>query len=178
MICQIEGIIENKMAEALLITRDDLVRFTSVNGNVDTDKFIQYIKIAQDIHIQNYLGTELLNKIKSDIIAGTLSGDYLSLVETYVKPMLIHWAMVEYLPFAAYTIANKGVYKHSSENAENVAKDEVDFLLEKERKIAQHYTQRFIDYMSFNQQLFPEYNDNSNGDMYPDTNNNFIGWVL
>ena len=49
------------MAEALLITRDDLVRFTSVNGNVDTDKFIQYIKIAQDIHIQNYLGTELLS---------------------------------------------------------------------------------------------------------------------
>ncbi len=166
------------MAEALLITRDDLVRFTSVNGNVDTDKFIQYIKIAQDIHIQNYLGTELLNKIKADIIASTLTGDYQSLVETYVKPMLIHWAMVEYLPFAAYTIANKGVYKHSSDNAENVAKDEVDFLLEKERKIAQHYTQRFIDYMSFNQQLFPEYNDNSNGDMYPDTNNNFIGWVL
>lgn len=166
------------MAEALLITRDDLVRFTSVNGNVDTDKFIQYIKIAQDIHIQNYLGTELLNKIKADIIASTLTGNYQSLVETYVKPMLIHWAMVEYLPFAAYTIANKGVYKHSSENAENVAKDEVDFLLEKERKIAQHYTQRFIDYMSFNQQLFPEYNENSNGDMYPDTNNNFIGWVL
>jgi hypothetical protein len=166
------------MAEALLITRDDLVRFTSVNGNVDTDKFIQYIKIAQDIHIQNYLGTELLNKIKADIIASTLTGDYQSLVETYVKPMLIHWAMVEYLPFAAYTIANKGVYKHSSENAENVGKDEVDFLLEKERKIAQHYTQRFIDYMSFNQQLFPEYNENSNGDMYPDTNNNFIGWVL
>lgn len=166
------------MAEALLITRDDLVRFTSVNGNVDTDKFIQYIKIAQDIHIQNYLGTELLNKIKADIIANDLSGNYLTLVETYIKPMLIHWAMVEYLPFAAYTIANKGVYKHSSENAENVAKDEVDFLLEKERKIAQHYTQRFIDYMSFNQQLFPEYNDNSNGDMYPDTNNNFIGWVL
>lgn len=166
------------MAEALLITRDDLVRFTSVNGNVDTDKFIQYIKIAQDIHIQNYLGTELLNKIKADIIASTLTGDYQSLVEVYVKPMLIHWAMVEYLPFAAYTIANKGVYKHSSENAENVEKDEVDFLLEKERKIAQHYTQRFIDYMSFNQQLFPEYNENSNGDMYPDTNNNFIGWVL
>ena len=54
----------------------------------------------------------------------------------------------------------------------------IDFLLEKERKIAQHYTKRFIDYISFNQDLFPEYNSNSNGDMYPDTNNNFIGWVL
>jgi hypothetical protein len=92
--------------------------------------------------------------------------------------MLIHWAMVEYLPFAAYTISNKGVYKHGSENATNAEKNEIDFLLEKERKIAQHYTERFIDYISFNQDLFPEYNSNSNGDMYPDTNNNFIGWVL
>ena len=39
------------MAEALLITRNDIVRFTALNGNVDTDKFIQFIKIAQDIHI-------------------------------------------------------------------------------------------------------------------------------
>ncbi|NBU46485.1 MAG: hypothetical protein EBS34_03400 [Flavobacteriales bacterium] len=166
------------MAEALLITRDDLVRYTAVNGNVDTDKFIQFIKISQDIHIQGYLGTELLNKIKSDITAGTLTGNYQTLVVSYIKPMLIHWAMVEYLPFAAYTIANKGVYKHNSENSTNVEKNEIDFIIEKERQIAQHYTQRFIDYMSFNQNLFPEYNTNSNGDMYPNTDTNFTGWVI
>jgi hypothetical protein len=166
------------MAEALLITRDDLVRYTAVNGNVDTDKFIQFIKISQDIHIQGYLGTDLLNKIKADITAGTLAGNYQSLVVNYVKPMLIHWAMVEYLPFAAYTIANKGVYKHNSENSTNVEKNEIDFIIEKERQIAQHYTQRFIDYMSFNQNLFPEYNSNSNGDMYPNTDTNFTGWVI
>ena len=166
------------MAEALLITRDDIVRYTALNGNVDTDKFLQFIKIAQDIHIQNYLGSKLFQKIQADIIANTLAGNYLSLVTTYVKPMLVHWAMVEYLPFAAYTIANKGVYKQSSENAENVDKNEVDYLLEKERSIAQHYTERFIDYMSFNQTLFPEYRANINNDMFPDTNNNNIGWYL
>lgn len=166
------------MAEALLITRDDIVRYTALNGNVDTDKFLQFIKIAQDIHIQNYLGSKLFQKIQADIIANTLAGNYLSLVITYVKPMLVHWAMVEYLPFAAYTIANKGVYKHSSENAENVDKNEVDYLLEKERSIAQHYTERFIEYMSFNQTLFPEYRANINNDMFPDTNNNNIGWYL
>ncbi len=110
------------MATALLITRDDIVRFTAVNGNVDTDKFIQFVKIAQDIHIQTYLGTKLLEKIQTLIIANTLTGNYELLTETYVKPMLIHWSMVEYLPFAAYTIANKGVYKHSSESAENSLK--------------------------------------------------------
>jgi hypothetical protein len=244
------------MAEALLITRQDIVKFTAMNGNVDTDNFIQYVKIAQDIHIQNYLGTDLLEKLKSEIIlaysgiptaisvtnpgtgyttatgvttggnplgltlditasgglvtsatidnAGTgykvnqivsidggngdaeitidvlytIPTNYNNLLVTYVKPMLIHWAMVEFLPFAAFTIANKGVYKHNSENATNVEKVEIDFLIEKERSIAQHYTERFIDYIAFNNDLFPEYNSNSNGDMYPDTNNNYTGWYL
>lgn len=166
------------MAEALFITRNDIVKFTALNGNVDTDKFIQFIKIAQDIHIQNYLGSKLFQKLQADILANTLTGNYQMLVETYVKPMLIHWGMVEYLPFAAYTIANKGVYKHSSENAENVEKNEVDYLLEKERTIAQNYTQRFIDYMSFNQTLFPEYRANVNNDVFPDTNNINLGWYL
>ena len=62
------------MAEALLITRDDLVRFTALNGNIDTDTFIQWIKVAQDIHIQQYTGTELLNKIKADIVTGKQIG--------------------------------------------------------------------------------------------------------
>ena len=167
------------MAEAILITRKDVVKFTAMNGNVDTDKFIQYIKIAQDIHVQNYLGTDLLQAIQAKIIAGTLTGDYLSLVTDYVKPLLCHWAMVEYLPFAAYTIANKGVYKHSSENAENVSKEEVDFLVEKERTTAQYYTDRFIDYMSFNaSSKFPEYYSNNNEDIFPDKDANFSGWVL
>jgi hypothetical protein len=245
------------MAEALLITRNDVVKFTAMNGNVDTDNFIQYVKIAQDIHIQNYLGTDLLQKIQSEITLASLGipttitvsnqgtgyttstgvtttggtgtgltlditdtgglvtdadidtagtgykvGDvividggnddaeitvdaiytiptyYNNLLVNYIKQMLIHWAMVEYLPFAAYTIANKGVYKHNSENATNVEKNEIDFLIEKERSIAQHYTERFIEHISFNNDKFPEYNSNSNGDMYPDTNNNYQGWYL
>jgi hypothetical protein len=51
-------------------------------------------------------------------------------------------------------------------------------LVEKARDIAQHYTNRFIDFMCFNQADFPEYNANSNGDMYPDKDAYFTGWVL
>ena len=154
------------MAEALLIGRADIVKFTAMNGSVDTDSFIQWIKTAQDIRIQNYLGTDLFEKIQADII------------NAHIKPMLIHWAMVEYLPFAAYTIANKGVFKHSAENAENVSKDEVDYLVEKERDLAQYYTERFISYMSFNNTLFPEYRTNTNDDINPSYDSSFSGWVL
>lgn len=166
------------MAEALLIGVKDVVKYTSVNANTDNDKIIQYIKIAQDIHLQNVVGTKLLNKIKADIIANTLSGNYLSLVTNYLKPMLVHWTLVEYLPFSAYTLSNKGVFKHSSENASNVDKNEVDFLISKQVSIATHYTDRFISYINYNQNLFPEYNTNSNGDMFPSEDTNFCGWYL
>jgi hypothetical protein len=166
------------MATALWIKREDLVRQTALGGNVDQDKFLQFIKIAQEIHIQNYTGTRLYDKISNDIIANTLANPYLALVNDYLQPMLIHFAMVEYLPFAAYTIANGGVYKHTSENSTSVDKNEVDFLVEKERNIAQYYTDRFINYMSYNQQTFPEYNLNSNADVYPDTTADFASWVL
>ncbi len=52
------------MAKALLISRQDAIRFTNMNGNIDTDKFIQYVSIAQDIHIQSMLGTKLLERYK------------------------------------------------------------------------------------------------------------------
>lgn len=172
------------MAEALLITNKDIIKFTALNGNIDVDKFMQFIKIAQDVHIQRILGTRLLNRIKSDIENDAYNGlvlgdnDYYDLLIIYIKPMLIHWSMVEYLPFSAYTIANKGVFKHSSENSVNVEKNEVDFITEKQRSIAENYTQRFVDYICFNSTTFPEYNENTNGDVHPDSDINYGGWYL
>jgi hypothetical protein len=164
--------------QALFISRDDIIKFTVLNGNIDTDKFIQFIKIAQDIHIQNYLGTRLFNRLNDDIVNDDLTQPYSDLLSTYIKPMLIHWAMVEFLPYAAYTVANKGVFKHNSENSSNVEKNEIDFLIAKERDVAQSYTNRFIDFMCFNQVSFPEYNANSNADVFPDKSADFTSWVL
>ena len=170
------------MAYALLISTEDIKRFTISNGNLDADDFIEYIKISQDITIQNYLGSKLYQKLQELILNDDINAngftDYKNLLTIYVKPMLIHWAMVYYLPFAAYTLNNKGLFKHTSENATNVDKVEVDFLVEKERDIAESYTQRFIDFMSFNQTTYPEYYSNSNSDVNPDTDNFYAGWQI
>ena len=52
------------MAVALFIKREDLVRNSIIDGNVDFDKFIFFIKEAQEMHIHQYLGTDLYNKIR------------------------------------------------------------------------------------------------------------------
>jgi hypothetical protein len=164
--------------KALWIKREDLVRNTLISGNLDTDRFVQFISVAQDIHIQNYTGTKLYDKISNDILANTLANPYLALVNDYLQPMLIQWALCEYLPFAAYTVGNGGVFKHNSENSTTAEKIEVDYLVGKARDLAQYYTDRFITYMSYNQAQFPEYNSNNNADVYPDTDSNFSSWVL
>ena len=166
------------MATALFINRTDLVKNSILDGNVDTDKFIQFIKVAQQIDIQNLLGTDLYNKISADIIAGNLAGNYLSLVNTYVQPTLIWFAQMNYIPFAAYQIKNGGVFKHSSETAQNVDKNEVDYLVGKAREYANYYSTRLVDYLCFNNNLFPEYNSNSDDDIFPNTDTTFKGWVL
>lgn len=166
------------MAEVLLISNKDLVKFTALNGNIDADKTIHFIKIAQDIYIQQYLGSNLLNKLKTDTAANTLTSDYSNLITNFVKPMLIHFTAVEMYPFIAYSISNKGVYKHSAENSEVVSKNEVDYLVEKERKIAENYAERFIKYMAFNYTLFPEYLTNIDEDIAPKLKTDLTNWYL
>ena len=166
------------MSKALFITDQDLKRFSIISGNVDDDKLIQFISIAQDIHIQNYLGTPLFEKFETEIIAGTLANPYLALMNDYVKNMVIHWSMVEILPFIAYTVAAKGIFKHTSENSEVVSKSEVDYLVARHRDIAENYTRRFIDYMCYNSTTFPEYVSATNNDVRPSTSASYGGWVL
>jgi hypothetical protein len=167
------------MATTLFITPNDLKQNTILNGNVDTDLFINFIKIAQQMHVQNYLGTQLYNSITTKINEGNLSDDYLDLVKDYIQPMLIHFAMIDYLPFANYQIRNGGVFKHRTDNSESTSKEELDLLVQKHRTFADFYAQRFVDYMGiFASQKFPEYWLNKDADMFPDTKPSSVNWVL
>ena len=171
------------MAIALFINRTDLVKNSILDGNVDTDKFIQFIKVAQQIDIQNLLGTDLYNKISADITSGAsggtgLTGNYLNLVNNYIQPTLIWFAQMNYIPFAAYSITNKGVLKGTSEQSETVNKNEVDYLVAKAREYANYYSTRLVDHLVFNSDLFPEYNTSSDDDISPDTDTTFKGIVL
>ena len=166
------------MSKALFVTRNDISTFTAANGNIDNDKLLPFIKIAQDIHIQNYLGTDLYVKIQNDIVGGTLAGNYLNLLNDYIKDMLLHWSLVQYLPFGSVNIANGGIYQKNPENSTAITKEHVDYLVEVARTTAQFYTNRYLDFIKNNSNLFPEYYSNTQSDMYPDDVANFGGWVL
>jgi len=169
------------MATTLFITQSDLKNNSIVDGSVDPDKFIQFVKIAQEIHIQNFLGTRLYERLINYIETTNNPQDTdpeKILLDEHVKNMTIFWSLVEYTPFASYQITNKAVLKHSSETAENVSKSDVDFLVKKYRDIAQYYTDRFVDFIIYNQTTYPEYNTNSEDDRYPSRDSYFGGWQI
>lgn len=167
------------MATALFINRTDLVKNTIINGNVDTDLFIQSIRLAQQTHILQYCGSALYDQISNKILNSSVDTDTQALLNDYLQPMLIHYAMTDYLPFCSFEIKNGGLFKTTSEKGAAVSKDEVDYLVQKHLSSAQFYTRRFIDYMSFNASAkFPKYFENNNEQMQPEKSAAFTGWVL
>ncbi len=164
--------------KALFITVVELKRKSIFDGNIDADKLVQFIEVAQDTNIQTYLGTKLYDKLQNDILNDSLGGNYLTLVNTYIKPMLIWYTQAAYIPYAAYQISNGGVFKHDSENSTSVDASEIRTLTEHATETAEFYTQRFVDYMNFNSSLYPEFVSNQDDGMYPHRDINFTGWVL
>ncbi len=169
--------------KALFITVQDLKAKSIISGNTDADKLIHFIEVAQDMHIQNYLGGKLYDKLQELIISGDIDlpaySDYKNLRDTYIKPMLIWFTQSEYLPFAMFKIDNGGVSKHRGESDDSVDFSDIDRMSSKINDRAEFYTTRFLDFICFESNKYPEYNNNSNGDMYPDKDaNNFSNWVL
>ena len=80
------------MSKALFISVLDLKKRSILDGNLDSDKVIQFIEVAQDTHIQNYLGGKLYQKLQDIIIAGTVdqpaNSNYKLLLNTYIKQCL------------------------------------------------------------------------------------------
>lgn len=167
------------MAIVLFITPKDLKSNTILNGNVDTDMLLPFVRIAQEMHVQNYLGTKLYDAITTKIQTNTLSGNYLTLVTDFIQPMLIHFSMQDFLPFANYQIRSGGVFRHKTDNSDSVTQEELDILIQKHRTFADFYATRFINYITTDgSALFPEYYTNKNSDMFPDTKANPCGFLL
>jgi hypothetical protein len=168
--------------KALFISILDLKKKSILSGNVDPDKIIQFVEVAQDTHIQNYLGGKLYDKMQTLIIDNTISdagnADYKTLLDEYVKPMLIWFTQSDYMPFAAYQVSNGGVFKHRSENSDSITTEELNILVRRATETAEFYTRRFMDYMDHNSHLYPEYLESSNEDMHPDKDVNFGGIYL
>ena len=156
-------------AEVLFVNPDYMKRITQLNGGVEDAVMVPAIILAQDKYIQQYLGTDLLEKLKSDISASGVTGDYETLLDSYVRKATVWWSMVEMLPNLYVKLDNGGLVIRTAENTAAIGEDDLHREIENARQNAQFYTTRLVEYLCNNSSLFPEYKSNTGPDMSPET---------
>lgn len=128
-----------------------------IDSNIDGFSFLQFIDKAQSQNISEILGYNLLKKIQDDIITNSLTGEYLYLLENYIKPATALWAIYHSYPYIGYRATNKGIVKKTSEYSESSDIDEINKLRMPIRDEAEFATQNIYRYIINNQSSFPEY---------------------
>jgi len=154
----------------LFVSENKIKDSTALGGNIDNEFIVPYLKVAQKKYIETKLGTDLFEKLQSDITAGSLAGVYQTLVDDYIQDALVHWGFYECLPFLRVRVANNGIGVKTSENLESLSQQDLHTLREEIRNTAEFYTERLVDYLCNNNSSYPEYSTNTGADVNPDKN--------
>ena len=160
----------------LYISSTRIKKDTALGGSVDDNIIMPYILLAQDMFILPVLGTDLDAKLKADIQAGSLSGAYKTLVETYIQPALVQFSFTELAPFLRLRFVNNSVVvMGDTDTGSSATYEDIKPLMDRSKDAAEFYRQRLIDYLRNNSSSFSEYTSNSGSDLDPTVNNYFAG---
>ena len=157
------------MAVTALFISEEKLKSYAIAGNVSPDLILPHLKDAQRIYIESALGTALYQDLQAHIIALTLAGDNLTLVNDYIQSTLVHYATLQAIPFLAYRIEGGNIYSKTSENGVALSREQLGDLSDSVKNTAEWYRARLIDYLCYNSELFPKYSSSTGADICPST---------
>jgi hypothetical protein len=170
------------MAYALFINRNDIIKNTPLQGAIDADALLPFVRTAQDKYLKNLLGTILFDYLQAQIIANNvdnLSIYYQDLLDDYVKNALMWYSCVEYIPFSSVQFKSNGSIKQQSEQGTAPTKSEIDYLLAKALNNADYYALRLQNYLIAYSNNIPQYLESigNQTQIYPDQSNQYFGGI-
>ena len=170
------------MSYILFISEAKLKDSTAISLPVDNSILLPYLRQSQKLYVETKLGTNLNNKLKELIKAGTVNlpvnAAYKTLLDDYIGDMLPNWALYHCIPFLRFKVEKGNIYSKTSETGTALSTEEAQHLREEVRNTAEYYTERMIDYICNNNSLFPEYSTNTGADVNPDYNAYYNGMNL
>jgi hypothetical protein len=104
---------------------------------------------------------------------------YQDLINDHIKPTLIWYACVEYIPFSGIQFKSEGAVKHQSEVSVSPGKNEIDYLLQKALNSADFYATRLQNYLIAYSNQIPQYLESVGNltQVYPDFTNQYFGGI-
>jgi len=114
------------MTEVLFINGDYIKKYSPINGSVEEAYMVSSIYLAQDKWVQPLIGSALLEKLKADVVAGSLSGLYLTLMNDYLRKCLLWYSVYEMLPNMYVKIDNGSLVIRTSDNATTITEQDLE----------------------------------------------------
>ena len=143
------------MSKALFISENTLIENSVISENVSYTQLRPTIVKVQEMHIQPAVGSALYAELVAQVIAGTLSANNTTLMQTYIQPAIIQWMYFELPMVLAFKFMNKGMDRRSSTESSPMSEREMTRLMDKSRDDAEWYTERITRYLQENHTLFP-----------------------
>lgn len=144
------------MTDSTFITLEYLKANSPIQNHVDGDLIRPFIVLCMDKYIEPICGTALYQKLINDVQNNTLSGSYLTLMQVYLQPTLVHYVQFEAMEFFASQITNKGVQNKNSDNSSPADDERIIRMEQKSYNNGAYYAQRAIQYLKANTSSFPE----------------------
>ena len=130
---------------------------TNIEANVDDSKIENVIFKAQDIYLQQTLGSNFYFHLMDAVTNTTLTTVEDELIRNYIQPMVAEYTFYEVFPFLNYKATNKAVSKQNSENSTPSELDEIKYLRSAILDVAQFYNARLTKHLCDFGMLYPDY---------------------
>lgn len=145
------------MANVLLISTDYVKQATVIDDNVD-DKYLKFaILEAQTIQLQELIGTDLLEEIKDQIAAASITAANQTLLDSFIVPYITAQVIASSVIPMQYKFRNKAIVTMSSEEANAVSAADVSLVLRQYQSQAQFRGERMRKYLLENGTTYPLY---------------------
>lgn len=171
------------MSKVFLISDVLLKEETIINDNLGSEYLNPAIETAQDIYLQQIIGTELLDKMYALVVTNQIIDDankiYKELLDDYITPYLKFKVLSEITVPVSYKYRNAGVVQSTANNYQQTTLKDAQLVANHYDLRATFYAERLSKYLCANSDKFPEYKSTRNSaDMMANPDAYNTNWVL
>ena len=167
----------------LLISEQKLKSQSPIDPNVDSDELRYGIQQAQNIYIQETLGTnfytEILNQVEDGSISLSANTYNKELLDNFIQPTLVAYSYYIILDNMFVKLVNVGLQQFRSEQSNPIGIKEFQYLKDQARDRAQFLDNLLRRHLVFENWKYPSYTQVlNNGQLLPEFGSPFRTSVI
>ena len=163
-----------------LVTEQSVLDATPMDKNLLSANLKPAIILAQKINATTICGDKLIEKIYSDIENNTLTGNYKTLVDSYLTDLVIYATLYHASTNLLTKFTNRGLQTEFSETSTSSDLSVYREVKSDSKNKMEYFTQRANKWLYKNRNLFPEYTicGSDDGTQQANPNNAFFGGIV